>query len=413
MPNADLREDTITKINEKIESKGCSDWKVCSEDRRYITFKCKCQEMGRTLKQGLFRETWNGCSKCCKKGVSQKVKDQVIKKLHEGGYKFIGTLEGRKAQYECEHGKHVGFIGNILKEGAFNGACRVCTNKKEVQQVLKENLVHQEEEKANKKESDLTDVPIEVIRGAFWGGTHRGTIREDDTHYIAALPAMASMGLLRSQKKIAKSGYDSNESAYDAAQKYLKQESIRRGYTTNQVRDVVVISHPVLPKGYTYREIAIKHKGEDVFLMIESEHLDMFVSEPIYIHDHKKDKTLYAVVGTNSQSKLVHSKIYPEFGQVDHIDRNGLNNLKYNIRDGSGRVNATNKGMQNNNTSGVKGVRYEGGEKARWKAQWVDLETGTRKSRSFSIAKFGNEDAREAAIRAYKENAPTPNQVAT
>ena len=85
--------------------------------------------MGRTLKQGLFREAWNGCSKCCKKGTSQKVKDQVIKKLQENEYRFVCTLEGRRVQHECEHGTHIGFIGNILKEGTFNGACRTCADK--------------------------------------------------------------------------------------------------------------------------------------------------------------------------------------------------------------------------------------------------------------------------------------------
>ena len=67
---------------------------------------------------------------------------------------------------------------------------------------------------------------------------------------------------------------------------------------------------------------------------------------------------------------LLHRIFYPEFTEVDHIDRNGLNNLRFNIREGAGKVNANNKGIQINNKSGVTGVIFEDGLKSRWKAQW-------------------------------------------
>ena len=46
-----LLEKTITKINDIMETKKCSDWKPDTEDPRYINYKCHCGKDGRTLKQ--------------------------------------------------------------------------------------------------------------------------------------------------------------------------------------------------------------------------------------------------------------------------------------------------------------------------------------------------------------------------
>lgn len=60
----------------------------------------------------------------------------------------------------------------------------------------------------------------------------------------------------------------------------------------------------------------------------------------------------------------------------DNLELVIQNNLRYNVRDGGGRVNNSNKSMYTNNTSSITGVRFEGGPKARWRACWVDKERG-------------------------------------
>lgn len=44
--------------------------------------------------------------------------------------------------------------------------------------------------------------------------------------------------------------------------------------------------------------------------------------------------------------------------EVDHIDRDGLNNSRSNLRFVSRGVNVENRGMHRNNTSGYKGVSF-------------------------------------------------------
>lgn len=58
---------------------------------------------------------------------------------------------------------------------------------------------------------------------------------------------------------------------------------------------------------------------------------------------------------------------------VDHIDRNGLNNRRSNLRHVTEQQNHFNQGLASNNTSGFKGARYAGwvvGHK-KWRAQIV------------------------------------------
>ena len=188
---------------------------------------------------------------------------------------------------------------------------------KEVQRVLNDNKQY----KDSKNETNTGETcEIEVAC------THRGTVREDATHYVAALPAMAAMGLPRFQKKIPKAAFDSKETAYEAAQKYLGQESINAATQPIKLETLLLSRIQLSPKG-TYREIAIRYKDEDL-LYGGDEHLDMLLLASIYIQDPKKDKTYYAVISTNNHSKMAHDRIYPEFTQVEHIDGNGLNNLR-------------------------------------------------------------------------------------
>ena len=83
------------------------------------------------------------------------------------------------------------------------------------------------------------------------------------------------------------------------------------------------------------------------------------------------DSSGYLQVKLEGTPVLVHRIIYylyhnsfPE--QIDHIDRNRLNNRISNLRPATNMTNQHNAGMKKNNTSGVTGVHYKNGK---WQAR--------------------------------------------
>lgn len=112
-----------------------------------------------------------------------------------------------------------------------------------------------------------------------------------------------------------------------------------------------------------------------------------------------KSKTAYFTTRIRGKYYAVHRIIFamihgymPE--QVDHIDHDGLNNQKDNLRPSNNKDNAKNLPMQKSNKSGHIGVNWHKAAK-KWQARAVDLN-GKR-------IDLGRYDNIEDAIRVRKQ----------
>ena len=78
-------------------------------------------------------------------------------------------------------------------------------------------------------------------------------------------------------------------------------------------------------------------------------------------------RAVYACAKINGRCTTLHSLLCPDWDEVDHIDGDGLNNCRSNLRDGAGFKNSANRELASNNTSGYKGVGWNK-RKEKWRA---------------------------------------------
>ena len=83
----------------------------------------------------------------------------------------------------------------------------------------------------------------------------------------------------------------------------------------------------------------------------------------------------------------------PSHQVVDHINRDTLDNRKRNLRNTDNAGNMKNLSIRKDNRSGRKGISYE--TNRRFKVEWY--EDGAKKTKSFSINKYGYDEALKLA----------------
>lgn len=97
-----------------------------------------------------------------------------------------------------------------------------------------------------------------------------------------------------------------------------------------------------------------------------------------------------------SERELGRSLLVSE--QIDHIDGNGLNNCRDNLRVVSNLQNAANQRKSKNNTSGYKGVsrNKNGRYTAHIRCNWIQHHLGT-----FATAEEAHEAYKKAAVELF------------
>lgn len=96
---------------------------------------------------------------------------------------------------------------------------------------------------------------------------------------------------------------------------------------------------------------------------------------------------------------LYHNGYMPEF--IDHIDQNKSNNRIENLRPATKSQNMANRGSQNNNTSGYKGVCWHKRDR-KWKAQ-IKINRKTINIGKYNDPIEAQEAYKKAALTHFKE----------
>lgn len=235
--------------------------------------------------------------------------------------------------------------------------------------------------------------------GPWLGGKPAGCMSTRDVNSHTYVQVIFSKELSEHNKTFSSLQFGSKENTEKVAAEYRQSVSDQLNITKNKYR--FVENTETREK---WLEVQLQN---DLIMKCECTHLDI-ANERIWTAHKSKGKYTFYVKSRESKKReqeycLFHRRVYTQFDTIDHINRDGLDNRACNVREGSGNVNPNNKRIQKNNTSGVKGVLFEDGLKARWIAQWNDKD-GKRRKKSFGIKKYGAEKARELAIEARNEN---------
>ena len=130
--------------------------------------------------------------------------------------------------------------------------------------------------------------------------------------------------------------------------------------------------------------------NDENYMLCDIEDWERFKGHYWYMSD-----TGYAVCETMKTGTLrFHKLVTGTTAEViiDHINRNKLDNRKCNLRIATASVNAINRGLQSNNTTGYKGVYFDKRRRV-WKA-WVKV--------SGKLITLGSYPKKEEAIAARK-----------
>lgn len=139
------------------------------------------------------------------------------------------------------------------------------------------------------------------------------------------------------------------------------------------------------------------HVYGEMKVFVDTEDAFKFFDRKISVEKDQHAHTYYASTKDGAVHRII---MQPKSSKdlVDHINRNGLDNRKSNLRIVDTSINNRNASVRKDNKTGLKGVIED---EQRYRLYWYD-ENQKKHSKSFSKAKYGKEEALEK-IKEFRE----------
>lgn len=151
--------------------------------------------------------------------------------------------------------------------------------------------------------------------------------------------------------------------------------------------------------------IYLKNKKDSLELKCYIDTEDFSKIKDYHWSAYKVKNEYYAQSFKNGKRTYMHRLIMetPDNLVVDHINGNGLNNVKSNLRNVTKQQNSSNRvNVPSNNKYGINGIKDANGGKD-IQVTWIDA-TGKRKSKTFSINKYGGKEKTLNIAKKFREN---------
>lgn len=155
-------------------------------------------------------------------------------------------------------------------------------------------------------------------------------------------------------KNFAFSQFNTEKDVYESAKNYQIKFNEEHDISINNWRKID-----------DHIEIKVNYQGESLITKVDIESFEKINQYKWYASNNAaKDKTLYVYSCINSKVTSLHRFITKEkYKIVDHINGDGLDNRKANLRDGSGRTNQNNRILSILNKTGHNSIYFRKNKK--------------------------------------------------